>query len=240
MTHPNALSGIKKLYTAQIIILVVSLLGIINVLAITMVLKINPVTFSSATDLKFNDEALALVGALSLLSPAAGILTIVGAVLQLVGLHKAGQDENLFHIAFQISIFMLAAVVLSTLFTPVGENLSEAELAKASLINSILDVVKSLSGIAVRVLCILGLKHLAESLMDAETAAKATTLLRIIPAMMIASYGVGILSSVLNTNSKNVIQLIGIISIGSIVLELVSIFLYLSLLKQSIRMLERN
>lgn len=105
MKFPNAYSGIKKIFIAEILS-IVSVLFIFITSILVLVGIINIDTTAGAV------SVLASI----LLLVASGVVSIVSFILNIVGVSKASQDEPLFRPALIFIFVGIIASILSTIF----------------------------------------------------------------------------------------------------------------------------
>ena len=104
MRFPNAYSGVKKLFTAEILELIAAVLLVIMLIAVG----------AGSTGEISADASTAAVGVAGGLAIIAAILAIVAVVLNLVGLNQASHDEQKsFRTAFFFALIELVASALS-------------------------------------------------------------------------------------------------------------------------------
>ena len=98
MTYPNALRGVRSIFTGQIL----SLLSVV-----CLVLGIAAGIATGASLEAQSSVGMASFGILTvILFLASAVLPIIGYILYLIGLRKASKDEDTFGTAFGIAIFV--------------------------------------------------------------------------------------------------------------------------------------
>ena len=220
MEFSNALNGIKKLRTAEILSLIVALLG-----AVGGGLVLGAVKSASSVENAVNAGGSAIIGG-GLIAVIAGILAIVAFILQLVGLNAAGKDETRFRQGFIIAIVGIVVSLLQTVF------------AKNALLSGVFEVISSVISPVITYLCIDGIINIAKKLGNDEMAERGTKLFKII----IAIYAIVIVIKLLETifSSGEVVKAIsGVFAIIAGVLSIVALVTYLKYLGRAVKMLER-
>ena len=108
MSFPNAYSGVKKIFTSQILILIGAVL-------VGIAAAVGSSVIASGTSIQVNvgttgaSAGIALVGA---------VLVIVGYIINIVGLYQAGKDERRYlRPAFIIVIIALVLSIIAGLFS---------------------------------------------------------------------------------------------------------------------------
>ena len=220
MEFSNALNGIKKLRTAEILSLIVALLG-----AVGGGLVLGAVKSASSVENAVNAGGSAIIGG-GLIAVIAGILAIVAFILQLVGLNAAGKDETRFRQGFIIAIVGIVVSLLQTVF------------AKNALLSGVFEVISSVISPVITYLCIDGIINIAKKLGNDEMAERGTKLFKII----IAIYAIVIVIKLLETifSSGVVVKAIsGVFAIIAGILSIVALVTYLKYLGRAVKMLER-
>ena len=206
MTYPNAAKGISKIFTAQILSLIASVVTLIGALmGVGAVGAASQGAGDAAGGLALGGMGIAFIAA---------ILVIIGGILTLVGLWQAGKDEQrYFKMAFWMSIISLViSVIVSGLAT------SNPELSL------ICDVVQRVLSILVLVFTIYGIGSLAQTLGNDDLAKTGNKILVLIIIVMVIAI---ILQLVAN------VTFAGIAAIVATVLMIVSYIVYLVLLSRA-------
>ncbi len=219
MEFSNALNGIKKIRTSEILSLIVALLG-----AVGGGLLLGAVKSAKSVEDAMHAGGSAVVGG-SIIAVIAGILAIVAFILQLVGLNAAGKDENRFRQGFIIAIVGIVVSLLQTVF------------AKNALLSGVFEVISSVISPVITYLCIDGIINIAKKLGNDEMAERGTKLFKII----IAIYAIVIIVKLIETifSSGEVVKAIsGVLAIVAGILTIVALVTYLKYLGRAVKMLE--
>ena len=219
MGFSNALNGIKKIRTAEILSLVVALLG-----AVGGALILGAVKSAKSGEDAVNAGGTAIIGG-GLVAVIAGILSIVAVIIHLVGLNAAGKDEPRFRQGFIIAIVGIAVSLLQTVF------------AKSAILSGVFEVISSVINPVITYLCIDGIINIAKKLGNDEMAERGSKLFKII----IAIYAIVIVVKLIETifSAGEVVTAIsGVLAIVAGILTIVALVTYLKYLGRAVRMLE--
>ena len=216
MNYPNAYAGVKKIRTAEILSIIVALcVGVAGGFAAA----------ASKADAG-SDAYTGLMLAAAAPLAAAGVLSIISFILNLVGLNKAGKDESAFKTGFLFAVLGIVASVLASAFS------------KNALLNSIASSVGKVLEMMIMLMVIQGIRNLASLIGDREVYQKGKNLLSIICIMYIIILVVTVASGIFGKNDTTT-MIYGILSMVAAVLSIVVLFTYLSYLKKAVRMLEK-
>ena len=103
MAYPNAYKGVKKIYNAEMLILLASIAA--NVAGMVL----------DNAEKKGSAPTGTLVTVLAVLGFGAIILLIVGGIMTLVGLNNASKDEDYFKKGFSAAIVSLVVTVVASI-----------------------------------------------------------------------------------------------------------------------------
>ena len=162
MRFPNAFKGVSKMFTAEILKLIAAGLliafGIAGLAssagAIELAVEGVPVTEGMIED---NVNAGGLLVAV-ILGVGAMILYIIAYIMNLVGMHQAGKDEDNFRNAFGVSIAVLIISIGTAVLTAlnIGGNVPE----------NIASTARTICEVIVMLLVVSGIMNLAEMCKD--------------------------------------------------------------------------
>ena len=107
MRYPHALSGVKKIFTSEILSIIAEF---------TMLIALVLVAIAGAGGLSFSGGSVMAAAALALIL-AGGVLIIVAVIFGIIGCKTASKDEAMFGNAMIAMIIRAAAVVLSMIFS---------------------------------------------------------------------------------------------------------------------------
>ncbi len=215
MRYPDAYSGIKKLFTAEILDLIVAVLGIIaGGILITNV--------KNAADISSADAGAVLgAGALGLI---AGIVGIVSFILQLVGLSQAGKDEKNFKNAL---LAALAGIVISIL---------ASAFAKNAFLTGLFGMLRTVCNLLITLMVINGIINLARKLGNEDIERKGGNILRILVLVYVITAVIELLSGIFGKNAVRPIT--GVLSVVAGIFAVLATIFYISLLSKARKMLE--
>ena len=215
MKLPNAQSGVKKIYVAEIFTMIATIcMGLLSGISEQFAAKI-------ANGGTGDEGTLTLLGGLLL---AAGILVLVAAILKLIGVIKASKDESSFKTAL---IWIVLGIVFSVAMGTLGE---EHQFYRYLAVGS------RLTNILTTVYIIIGVTNLAAEVGDNDQEARGKRIQNII----IAIYGISFILDTVSDFTKGNIPapVLAVCGIVALVLMIVYYFMYLKLLSRSRKMLE--
>ena len=215
MKFPSAFDGVKKIYTAEILSLIVSVLvGLAAILGLA-----GAVAAEAGSD----GGALASFGGLAVLGLAASVLGIISFIMKLVGINRAKLDEGEFQKAF---LYVILGIVLSFV---------SGFFNKKPLIASIVDIVSSVLKLLVTLYIISGIINLANRLNDRGMAESGRNTLKLYLCAAVLAIIVDLVSTI--TLGKGLQEIYNILGIVAAVLSIVSYIVYLRYLSKAKYML---
>lgn len=219
MTFPNATSGVKKIFTAEILCLVGTLvLFVAGILAaVSLVSAAGAPDQTGAVVTSLGMIAVALIGS---------IVVVVGGILSLLGLIAAAKDQKYFQYA-------LYAVIVSIVFTAVSGSFS----ANPAL-QSILSACGSAANLVSTIFVIQAIIELAKTFNNTDLIERGKSQLTLIVVIQLLSIIASIAVSFMGGQFASIVA--AVIAIISIVLSLIQYILYLALLNRAKFMLESN
>ena len=212
----NAYEGVKRIYKAEILALIGSVLLLIGSIISAFGLRTGENTASG--------EGL-LVGG-GLLVNAAAILMIIAAIMNIVGVSRALKDESAFKNALIALLCGIAANILVSAFSnnPTINNIGKAMVNVTEILASYY-------------ICT-GIINLAGHLGDSDVSARGTKVRSILMGIWIASAVLNVLATLFGTNETMKV-VIGIIAIVTGIISIVAYFLYIGLLGRAKDMLAK-
>lgn len=236
MKFPNAAKGVKKIFTAEVLML-------IGLLAIFVAGIFALITLSASAEESAVGDFTAIGSMVFLL--VSFVLLIVAFILSIIGMVNASHDESSFKSAL---IFFIVCFVLSTVSSLLG-NVSMVAGGILSLIGSVVDIF-------VTIFIIAGIVRLADRLNRGDISVKGSKVLKLLVVIkvvvLIATAVAGFMSGFSVSSISFVTSLVapseggsspsiavGIILIVSQVLGLVQYFIYLPFLSQAKKMLNK-
>ena len=215
MRFPNAASGVKKLFTAQILGLIASVATIIGLIFLIFT--------AAAADANAQGGAVAAGLGTIILMGASAVLILIGSIMTLVGIIQASKDEGAFKTALIAIIVSLVAAVIAGIFSSNG------------LVQSICQIIQNVMSLAVTLFVINGVTNLAEKLNNTEVWSKGRNLLKVI----VCIYALSLIASFISLIFGGIFvsMTAAILSLIAAILNVISYFLYLSLLNKGKKML---
>lgn len=215
MKFQNAATGVKRIFTAEILKLIAA---IVTVIGIVMTI----VTVAAANANSQGGTIAAGVGTVLLIA-AASILALIGGIMALVGIINASKDEGAFKTALILIIISLIAAVVGGIFY------------QNTTVQSICQIVQNLMSIFVTVFVIRGITNLAVKIGNDEVAKQGKSLLTIIVVFYALSLIANILVLVFGGMFASVLG--GVLAVVALVLNIIAYIVYLSLLSKGKNML---
>ena len=212
MKFPHAYKGVKLIFVAEIIAIVVSVLALIS----SIFVSIGSAAAASAT--------LILVS---------GIVGIVVFVIQLVGLFQGARESREFRIALWITLIGIIASLVSAILQSI-----EATKGLSPILFAVLTTVAAVADLLVVIFVLFGISTLAESLGDGEMSERGRRLAMYVIVIYIISLIFGFIPGFSVYVNPGVRLLFSIFAITSAVLEIVIYVLTLIYLHNAIEMLE--
>lgn len=219
----NAYEGIKKIFTAEIIMLIASIVALVGAI---VTVTADPNAVKDALNNASGTSLPTSVVILGIVALAFGICALVAFILNLVGLVQAKKDEANFNTALLLTIAGIVVSILSGI------------LSKNENVVSFLNTAVELAYLLATMFIVYGIISLAKQLKNTPVETKGNRLLKLI----VIVYGVGIAAKLLSaifTAAKLDPIIIGIVGIISALLTVVSHLIYISLLSDAKKMLAK-
>lgn len=217
MSFPNAHDGVKKIYKSQILELIGLALaipaGILSIVAAAAAMKENV------------GLASGLAVALLLCGIAAAVVCVIALVFYIIGIIRAKADEPMFGRALICVIVSLVCSVLTAIFT------------QNAMLKHIMELVQSLAELCAMIFIIGGIQLLAKKLERPDIDALCRRMLYILIAVQLSALVVNILAVIFARNPV-MLTVSARIALVPLVLSIVSVIVYLVLLKRTVMMLE--
>lgn len=199
MRFPNAHKGVKKLFIAEIVGIVASLLILVSGILFAIGVKNTAVLASSA--------GVALAGSIAL---------VVVFIISLVGLYQGGQDNDSIKAAFYLTIAALLLNILAAIFSAITQ--VEALVIAAKYIGIAVDVA---TVIALEY-TLLGISGLAKQLGNEKMASLGRTLAWFVLGLYALSILLGLFGNIFSTNAQDWVKTaVAVTTIVAGVLELI-------------------
>lgn len=215
MKFPNALKGVGKIYTAEILALIAALF-----IVLALILGVFGISVTSAGA---EDAGVGLALGAGLFTIAFTVLIVISYIINIVGVSAASKDEPAFKRALTAIIVGLVASVIAAVFS------------KSEIVAAIANAVNRACELLVTYYCIDGIKNLADKIGNAAVKAKAVKAVKLIFTSYIISIVCKVIYDLFQTKASAIIS--GVIGIVSIVFSIIAYCVYLSLLRNAKKML---
>ena len=216
MKYPNAFSGVKKIWLAEMLMLLAALLSIVLIFMVALN------STMEGEELIISDGIAGTAGVITIF---AALVALVAFILNLVGLIAARKDEAAFNSALIITLLGIAASAVSSIWSNSGR------------LVRIMDVVTTLCNLYASYYVLTGIANLAETYPDTVTkvlALKSRTLL------IYTFCATAVFKCIITIfNVQNGTTFYTILGTVALILELVSYVLYLRALAHGKRMLAK-
>ncbi len=218
MRFPNAAKGVSRIFLAEILKLIAAAATLIGAFMVFMAI-------GSGAGGNGTASLSSGIGALGLLS-AAGVLSILGFILNIVGIVNASKDEESFKTALICLVIGIVTSIISGFF------------ANNPTLASICNIASEILNLVVTIMVIIGIMRLAERLHNPAISAKASTQLKLIVAINVLALICNIIVTFMGGRAASVIA--SILAIVAAVLSIIQYILYLIFLSQAKAMLQNS
>ncbi len=225
MKYPNAAKGVKRIFTAEILGLISSIL-----LVVGFILMIPAVLVAKNGAEGMEGAAIGATVAMGVFVLIAGVLSIIAFIMNIVGINNASKDEENFKSAL---LFLVLGLVAKAASITIGRFVKDATVA-----TGMLDTAANLLNIFVTIFVISGIVKLADRLNRGDISAKGTNVLKILIAVNVLSLIASFIASVMGGPVASGVTLA--LAIVSAVLSVVQYIMYLSLLSKAKKMLAES
>ena len=216
MRFPNAFRGIKKIWLAELLMLLAAVVGIIMVIVMatngTMV----------GEDIIINESVKTPIAILGI---SAALIALVAFILNLVGLINANNDDPAFRIALLVTILGIVASAISAIWS------------NNETLNKWMDTALTICSLFASYYVLTGIANLAEKMSDAATKALALKSRTLVEGSFCATALFKLIINIFKIQSGSTISTI--LAVIALLLELVSYILYLRALNKGKQMLAK-
>lgn len=213
MKFPNALSGVKKIFLAELLAMIGTVLMVVAlILGVIAGMKEDLVGFGGAT----------------IVAIVAGVLLVISYILNIVGVSKASKDNPAFKTAMYAIVFGMIYSIITTTFSSAVEKSGLQEFS--SLILDLINLVTML-------FIVTGIRNLAEKLGDRAMIAKGERIMKIAYVMEIIILVTRTVSMFAFSNNDVVGTATVIAAVVAAILNVVIYILYLLYLGKAKKML---
>ena len=214
MRFPNAYRGVKKIWLAEMLMLLAAIVGIIMVIVMaangTMV----------GEDIVINEGVKTPIAVLGIVT---AVIALVAFILNLVGLINANNDDSAFRIALLVTILGIVASAISAIWS------------NNETLNKWMDTALIICSMFASYYVLTGIANLAEKMSDAATKAVALKSRTLVEGSFCATALFKLIISIFKIQNGSTISTI--LAVIALLLELVSYILYLRALSKGKKML---
>ena len=217
MRFPNAFRGVKKIWLAELLMLLAAIVGIVLIVVIAANSSL------VGEEVIVNEDAVKTPAAI--LGIGTALIALVAFVLNLLGLINARKDDSAFSIALLVTLLGIVASVISSIWS------GNQGLVKW------MDTVLTICSMFASYYVLTGIANLAEQFPDEATKALALKSRTLVEGTFCATVIFKLIISIFKIQDGSTIYTI--LSIVALVLELVSYVLYLRALSKGKKMLAK-
>ena len=214
MRFPNAYRGVKKIWLAEMLMLLAAIVGIIMVIVMaangTMV----------GEDIVINEGVKTPIAVLGIVT---AVIALVAFILNLIGLINANNDDSAFRIALLVTILGIVASAISAIWS------------NNETLNKWMDTALTICSMFASYYVLTGIANLAEKMSDAATKAVALKSRTLVEGSFCATALFKLIISIFKIQNGSTISTI--LAVIALLLELVSYILYLRALSKGKKML---
>lgn len=214
MRFPNAYRGVKKIWLAEMLMLLAAIVGIIMVIVMaangTMV----------GEDIVINEGVKTPIAVLGIVT---AVILLIGFILNLIGLINANNDDSAFRIALLVTILGVVASAISAIWS------------NNETLNKWMDTAITICSMFASYYVLTGIANLAEKMSDAATKALALKSRTLVEGSFCATALFKLIISIFKIQDGSTISTI--LAVVALLLELVSYILYLRALSKGKKML---
>ena len=217
MRFPNAFRGVKKIWLAELLMLLAAIVGIVLIVVIAANSSL------VGEEVIVNEDAVKTPAAI--LGIGTALIALVAFVLNLLGLINARKDDSAFSIALFVTLLGIVASVISSIWS------GNQGLVKW------MDTVLTICSLFASYYVLTGIANLAEQYPDPATKALALKSRTLVEGTFCATAIFKLIINIFKIQDGSTIYTI--LSIIALVLELVSYVLYLRALSKGKKMLAK-
>ena len=214
MRFPNAYRGVKKIWLAEMLMLLAAIVGIVIVIVAAM----NGTMVGE--DIVINEGVKTPIAVLGIVT---AVILLIGFILNLVGLINANNDDSAFRIALLVTILGVVASAISAIWS------------NNETLNKWMDTAITICSMFASYYVLTGIANLAEKMSDAATKALALKSRTLVEGSFCATALFKLIISIFKIQDGSTISTI--LAVVALLLELVSYILYLRALSKGKKML---
>ena len=217
MRFPNAFRGVKKIWLAELLMLLAVVVGIVLIVVIAANSTLN------GEEVIVNKEAVKTPAAI--LGIGTAVIALVAFILNLVGLINARKDDGAFKIALFVTLLGIAVSAVGAIWS---DN---------QVLTKWMDTILTICSLFASYYVLTGIANLAEQFPDPKTQALALKSRTLLEGTFCATAIFKLIINIFKIQDGSTIYTI--LSIVALVLELVSYILYLRALSKGKKMLAK-
>ena len=217
MRFPNAFRGVKKIWLAELLMLLAAAVGIILIVLIA--------ANSTLVDGQVIVDKVAVETPAGILGICTALIALVAFVLNLLGLINARKDDSAFSIALLVTLLGIVASVISSIWS------GNQGLVKW------MDTVLTICSLFASYYVLTGIANLADQMPDPSTKAVALKSRQLVEGSFCATAVFKLIINIFNIQSGSTIHTI--MAVVAMVLEILAYILYLRALAKGKKMLAR-
>ena len=214
MRFPNAYRGVKKIWLAEMLMLLAAIVGIVIVIVAAMNGSM------VGEDIVINEGVKTPIAVLGIVT---AVIALVAFILNLVGLINANNDDSAFRIALLVTILGVVASAISAIWS------------NNETLNKWMDTAITICSMFASYYVLTGIANLAEKMSDAATKALALKSRTLVEGSFCATALFKLIISIFKIQDGSTISTI--LAVVALLLELVSYILYLRALSKGKKML---
>ena len=214
MRFPNAYRGVKKIWLAEMLMLLAAIVGIVIVIVAAM----NGTMVGE--DIVISEGVKTPIAVLGIVT---AVILLIGFILNLVGLINANNDDSAFRIALLVTILGVVASAISAIWS------------NNETLNKWMDTAITICSMFASYYVLTGIANLAEKMSDAATKALALKSRTLVEGSFCATALFKLIISIFKIQDGSTISTI--LAVVALLLELVSYILYLRALSKGKKML---
>ena len=160
MIFPNAATGVKKIYTAQLLSLAAGAFGVISALIAVF-------TIAAGSAQQSKEAVAAGLGMAGIVAIGVAVLAVVVYVLMLTGVFNASKDDGSFKAALYVILIGLVISVVGMIFSSVG------------IIKGLTQIAVEIANLLATVYIIMGVRNLSRKLKNVGMETTGSGMLRL-------------------------------------------------------------
>ena len=216
MRFPNAYRGVKKIWLAEMLMLLAAIVGIVIVIVAAMNGSM------VGEDIVINEGVKTPIAVLGIVT---AVIALVAFILNLIGLINANNDDSAFRIALLVTILGVVASAISAIWS------------NNETLNKWMDTAITICSMFASYYVLTGIANLAEKMSDAATKALALKSRTLVEGSFCATALFKLIISIFKIQNGSTISTI--LAVVALLLELVSYILYLRALNKGKQMLAK-